>query len=174
MVKFQFSQIAALSLAVCTLTTAFAITASAAQPAKTTTRAPNPIPSMPAPPNKVLTNDEFSHRLQALNQQTQATLSKETNAALPKQPLPTNSIDGAHKTANTASTINAQPMTMPTAAPTPTIKPAEQPQAAPAQPTQQQTYTGFGAGKSDNNTNAAPKPKSNAPAENSGGWNINY
>jgi hypothetical protein len=141
---------------------------------------PNPTTNT-ATPSRVMSGDEFSNRVNALNQQTQSQLSEQTSAVLPKQ-QPSTPIAGSSSSNPSApipmdappTQIQPPPSAAVTAPPissnTTTSFPASNNnvRAQPPVSTQQnQTYPGFGTGSTN-------RPNTNSSSSNTGGWNIKY
>lgn len=141
--------------------------------------------------SQVMSSDEFKNAVSNLNQQTKDNLTQQLNQQLAKQPplLPSSLPNPTEVTPPANQNIpiptpvpvpsGAPAMQIPPAAtaPVPSETPAIQtppPASAPApsystRPSQGETYTGFGTGKSSTGT-TTPSPSSG----NSGGWNIKY
>lgn len=128
---------------------------------------------------QVISPEEFSNKVNAISQQTQAGLAQQANTLLPKQPVRPNAAGPAQNT----PVIPETPASLPPPTNTVISAPANassfygSPASSPAtSSSKSQFYTGFGTGIDTKNA-AGNTPKTNTqkkPAPNIPKWNIRY
>ena len=152
--------------------------------------APTPTAPSSAPPNPIMSPDDFQNAVNNSSQQSQAALKQQATQQLSKEPLPEPATPSANtnnssdqKALNTSNSLPNTPVaSSPVVSPPAPIQAPNTPARAPQQvgestinPTatssstqQSGVYSGFGTG---NTQNSGTRTNSSS---NSGGWNIKY